>query len=584
MAKLPRFKDRIKNAAKNQIDSATAPIRYGIQDTKDALTTKRGLMNTVERATGDKVIISMVGILATGLGGIGKLISKLNRETDDSNKVLSDSLKTQLETRQVLEKLNLNIVNGLDSPSSHLSKSVEAMYELLTTSKKTLSLQQQNVAEDKRRHLLDIEDKQEQARREGLLREGIMKLYDKTYGDRELGLVKVDNEPTVLGKVALRIAEALGIGFGLEAGMSLPKMMFNTFKNAFGLIFGLKFLKKIIAKDGLSVLGKSIKMGIGNFAKSLTTGTIKVFRNIFSTAFLVGSIWNAIKGGLEAWEKSGDIGQAMLGLFGGIVEFFSFGLINSEQFRSTFTKGAEMIGQGLGKLFLYIRDYPYEEKLKEERDNLYRGILGLAGGVNEWLNNVITDFINSAPKTTEAIVGFVEDMKNYVLGFRESLRKFAIDTLLKIPGIGDDLAKKFMTAREKAIYKNEETIKELDERIEKVRKSNVGKGFIFKNEFLTQKERDAEVQRLKLNRKYLEKVQQNLTKQNVGTPNSANRMLQKSEENRILKEMKLGGFGGSNTTIAPISTSINTVQEATPFIAPMNSHNNDDTFRSITEK
>ena len=97
---------------------------------------------------------------------------------------------------------------------------------------------------------------------------------------------------------------------------------------------------------GLLVLLKSLKNLIGGIFESIGTALMTAFRLLFNPSIilkglmkgfalgtLIFSIFKGFKEGFEEWQKTGDIGKAIVEGLGAMVETLTFGLISEEKYK-----------------------------------------------------------------------------------------------------------------------------------------------------------------------------------------------------------------------------------------------------------
>jgi lysozyme len=110
--------------------------------------------------------------------------------------------------------------------------------------------------------------------------------------------------------------------------------------------FGTKITKfgTKLADIGSKILEatKSIMKSILNSMKSLFSpkNFMSILGKIAIPLLIITTIWEAIKGAWEAWQETGSIWEAIKGAIGGVVEFFTFGLISKKDV-SEFFNGIE---------------------------------------------------------------------------------------------------------------------------------------------------------------------------------------------------------------------------------------------------
>lgn len=130
--------------------------------------------------------------------------------------------------------------------------------------------------------------------------------------------IEVNTRPTIEAPSDKKEDKSSGLGGlgGLLSALGVMKLL-SGLKNAISGIF------EGIGKALLSAF--KLLFSPGNILKGLMKG--------FGIGMLIGSLVTGIMDGFKEWQKSGDIGKAIVEGLGGMVEFLTFGLISKDKYK-----------------------------------------------------------------------------------------------------------------------------------------------------------------------------------------------------------------------------------------------------------
>ena len=141
------------------------------------------------------------------------------------------------------------------------------------------------------------------------------RLLHETKVEETLEKIEVNTRPVIVPETPKEADKSSGLG-GLLGGLGLGSML-SGLKNMIGGLFeGI----------GNALLGAfKLLFSPTNILKGLAKG--------FALGTLIASIGKGIYDGFIEWQKTGDIGKAIVEGLGGMIEFLTFGLISKDKYK-----------------------------------------------------------------------------------------------------------------------------------------------------------------------------------------------------------------------------------------------------------
>ncbi|CAB4126564.1 hypothetical protein UFOVP84_1, partial [uncultured Caudovirales phage] len=141
------------------------------------------------------------------------------------------------------------------------------------------------------------------------------RLLNETKVEETLEKIEVNTRPIIVPKTPKETDKSSGLG-GLLGGLGLM-----------GMLSGLKnIIRGLFEGIGNALLGAfKLLFSPTNILKGLAKG--------FALGTLIASIGKGIYDGFIEWQKTGDIGKAIVEGLGGMIEFLTFGLISKDKYK-----------------------------------------------------------------------------------------------------------------------------------------------------------------------------------------------------------------------------------------------------------
>lgn len=500
---LPKGAENLGAQAKEIAAKVSQPIASKVDDVRQQVATQEGLKNIAFTASGRDPVIGIttgiaLGISALGIGlgakglkgafkGVGRLLGGLKPDEQDDQEFGMEGGGTEDNADKLDALMRANIGDDLTLEEFKSQTEIQ-LSQLLRLNENQLSLSEAvltNAARERLEAAREESTRIETEREAKRLQEEMLDLMRGVLPGGGDGI----NEPDKLKP--RNIIKDLFIGKGLFAGLKLA-------------LTGL-FLKLP------TLILSGIKSSLGGFGKLLLGGLAKL--NIAGIFLGVGfALAEGIGDAIESFTESGSIlkalGNFVTGTLGAIASFFTLGLLNKDKIQQFLNKIFPTIGNFLKDSFFFLGGLLIDsgkllfEKIKEK-------VLGSVIGFGDAFSEV-SAFVKEKAATAfgEILDGITDTFSNIMTMARLAI----IGMLEKIPGVGDSLAKQFMTPQERAELELREQRDETNDRLtdiqEKKRKIEDRKT----NIVFTEKRKQAQLESLGIQEETAENELKNLQK------------------------------------------------------------------------
>lgn len=263
--------------------------------------------------------------------------------------------------------------------------------------------------------------------------------------------------------------------------------------------------------DSISDIFSSFGTTFMNVIKNVFSfrSILKFVTKFFAPAMIIASLANGIIDGFKTFMETGDIGEALIAGFGGVLEFLSFGLFDKETLRSV--------------------------------------VDGISSFVDDYITKPVTKFINGIGDAfSEYIAKPIKSAFDSMMDFAQNIQQLFVDTII--------------TPIQTAFAPISDFFGSMADSVLNTLKSIQIPGISFKipfkddpvtlgpwNPFGDNKQDDKNVSQV--------------------TPTSGNKVINASKENADGKAATSGGAGNTNTVIsAPVQNNQNTTQVVNPSV------------------
>jgi hypothetical protein len=104
----------------------------------------------------------------------------------------------------------------------------------------------------------------------------------------------------------------------------------------------------------MSFLGTALMTAFRALFNPMTI--LKALSKVFAIGMIIGALFEGIMDGFEEYQKSGDIGKAIIAAFAGIIDFITFGLFDKEEIKDVLGSFSKWISDHLVKPFTKFID------------------------------------------------------------------------------------------------------------------------------------------------------------------------------------------------------------------------------------
>jgi hypothetical protein len=162
---------------------------------------------------------------------------------------------------------------------------------------------------------------------------------------------------------------------------------------------------------------------------------LKVVSKVFAPALIIGSLFNGIMDGFDAWKKTGSISEALIAGVGGVLKFLSFGLFDQNTVRSIVTAVNGFVTTYIVDpvtSFVNSLGNMFDVYIAQPIQTAFQAVMNWGQDLFQLLNDYLITPISNAIKP---IKDFFAEMAGNVLEF---LRKIEIPGIsFKVPAYGD---------------------------------------------------------------------------------------------------------------------------------------------------